>query len=145
MGKILTRYGDGSPVELSEGDVMRDLEEGTQDAAQRGNIPVLSKEELQHLFDIFSTPYRFVGVEPGKEIVLSYDGTPIKMSRAQVNVDRLQCLQIYEKLMGADTLELGYPDYSFKPIKSMVTYEQPLLEQVLSVTTAPIFYGAMPN
>ena len=145
MGKIRTRYGDGSPVELSEGAVRQDLEEGTQDAAQRGNIPVLSKEELQHLFDIFSSPHRFVGVEAGKEIVLSYDGTPIKMSRTQVNVDRLQCLQIYEKLMGADTLEMGATDYSFKPLKPVVTYEQPLLEQILGVTTAPVFYGAMPN
>jgi dimethylamine--corrinoid protein Co-methyltransferase len=67
------------------------------------------------------------------------------MKRAQVNVDRLQCLQIYEKLMGADTLEMGHVDYSFKPIKPIVTFEQPLLEQVLSVTTAPVFYGAMPN
>jgi len=145
MGKIRTRHGDGSPVELSESEMMRDLEEGTRDAAERGNIPVLTKEELQHLFDIFRSPHRFIGVEPGKEVVLSYDGTPIKMSRAQVNVDRLQCLQIYEKLMGADTLEMGAIDYSFKSIKPIVTYEQPLLEQVLAVTTAPIFYGAMPN
>ena len=145
MGKIMTRYGDGTPVELDESDVMRDLEEGTRDAAERGNVAVLSKEELQHLFDIFSSPHRFIGVETGKEVVLSYDGTPIKMSRAQVNVDRLQCLQIYEKLMGADTLEMGAIDYSFKPVKPIVTYEQPLLDQVLSVTTAPIFYGAMPN
>ena len=145
MGKIFTRYGDGSPVELDENEVMRDLEDGTREAAERGNIPALSKEELQHLFDIFSSPHRFIGVEPGKEVVLSYDGTPIKLSRTQVNVDRLQCLQIYEKLLGADTLEMGYLDYSFKPIKSMVTYEQPLLEQILSATTAPVFYGAMPN
>ncbi len=145
MGKILTRYGDGSPVELDESEVMRDLEDGTQEAAERGNVPALSKEELQHLFDIFRSPHRFIGVEPGKEIVLSYDGTPIKMSRTQVNVDRLQCLQIYEKLLGADTLEMGAIDYSFKPVKPIVTYEQPLMEQILSVTTAPIFYGAMPN
>jgi dimethylamine--corrinoid protein Co-methyltransferase len=145
MGKILTRYGDGTPVELDESDVMRDLEDGTRDAAERGNIPELSREELQHLFDIFNSPHRFIGVESGKEVVLSYDGTPIKMSRAQVNVDRLQCLQIYEKLMGADTLEMGAIDYSFKPVKPIVTYEQPLLEQILAVTTAPIFYGAMPN
>jgi dimethylamine--corrinoid protein Co-methyltransferase len=145
MGKILTRYGDGTPVELDESDVMRDLEDGTRDAAERGNIPELSREELQHLFDIFNSPHRFIGVESGKEVVLSYDGTPIKMSRAQVNVDRLQCLQIYEKLMGADTLEMGAIDYSFKPVKPIVTYEQPLLEQTLAVTTAPIFYGAMPN
>ena len=145
MEKIWTRFGDGSPVELSADEVRRDLEEGTREAAERGNIPALSKEELQHLFDIFSSPHRFIGVEPGKEVVLSYDGTPIKMKRAQVNVDRLQCLQIYEKLMGADTLEMGATDYSFKPIKPVVTYEQPLLEQILAVTTAPVFYGAMPN
>jgi dimethylamine--corrinoid protein Co-methyltransferase len=145
MGKILTRYGDGSPVELDEREVIRDLEDGTKEAAERGNIAALSKEELQHLFDIISSPHRFIGVEPGKEVVLSYDGTPIKMSRTQVNVDRLQCLQIYEKLMGADTLEMGAIDYSFKPVKPIVTYEQPLMEQIQSVTTAPILYGAMPN
>ena len=145
MGKILTRYGDGTPVEMDESDVRRDLEDGTRDAAERGDIPELSQDELQHLFDIFKSPHRFIGVEPGKEIVLSYDGTPIKMSRAQVNVDRVQCLQIYEKIMGADTLEMGAIDYSFKPVKPIVTYEQPLLEQTLAVTTAPIFYGAMPN
>jgi len=145
MGKIFTRFGDGSPTELSEAELLRELEEGTKDASDRGEVPPLSKEELQHLFEIFILPHRFIGVEPGKEVVLSYDGTPIKMMRAQVNVDRLQCLQIYEKLMGADTLEMGHVDYSFKPIKPIVTYEQPLLEQVLSVTTAAVFYGAMPN
>ncbi len=145
MGKILTRYGDGTPVEMDESDVRRDLEDGSRDAAERGNIPELSQAELQHLFDIFSSPHRFIGVEPGKEVVLSYDGTPIKLSRAQVNVDRVQCLQIYEKIMGADTLEMGAIDYSFKPVKPIVTYEQPLMEQTLAVTTAPIFYGAMPN
>ena len=145
MAKIMTRYGDGTPVEMSADDIRRDLEEGTADAADRGNIAALDQGELDHLFDIFSSPHRFVGVEPGREIVLSYDGSPIKMLRAQVNVDRLQCLQIYEKLLGADTLEMGHMDYSFKPVKPIVTYEQPLLEQVLSVTTAPVFYGAMPN
>jgi dimethylamine--corrinoid protein Co-methyltransferase len=83
MGKIFSRFGDGSPVYLSESELMQDLEEGTEDAADRGDIPTLSKEELQHLFDIFLSPYRFVSVEPGKEIVLTYDGTPLKMKRAQ--------------------------------------------------------------
>jgi len=145
MGMIQTRYGDGTKVELSESELRQDLTEGTEDAAECGEIPALSKEELDHLFDIFSSPHRFDGVESGKEVVLSYDGTPIKMMRAQVNVDRVQCLQIYEKLLGADTLEMGHVDYSFKPIKPIVTYEQPLLEQALSVTTAAVFYGAMPN
>ena len=142
---IPTRYGDGTTVVLSESELKRDLTEGTEDAAECGEISTLLKEELDHLFDIFSSSHRFVSVESGKEVVLSYDGTPIKMRRTQVNVDRIQCLQIYEKLLGADTLEMGHVDYSFKPIKPIVTYEQPLLERALSVTTAAIFYGAMPN
>lgn len=145
MNKIFSRMGDGFPVELSEGELMRDLEEGTEDAADRGNIPALSKEELQHLFDIFSSPYRFVSVEPGNEVVLSYDGAPIKMMRTAVNVHRVQSLQIYEKLMGADTIELGHVDYSFKPVKPIVGMEQTVLEQTLMVTHVPLFYGAMPN
>lgn len=145
MEKIQTRMGDGSPISLSKSELARDLEDGTNDAAERGRIAPLSKEELQHLFDIFSSPYRFVSVEPGKEVVLSYDGTPLKMWRTQVSVNRIQCLEIYEKLMGADTLELGHVDYSFKPIKAIVGFEQPLMEKALMTTTAPVFYGAMPN
>lgn len=145
MNKIFSRMGDGFPVELSESELVRDLEEGTEDAADRGNIPALSKEEVQHLFDIFSSPYRFVSVEPGNEVVLSYDGAPIKMMRMAVNVHRVQSLQIYEKLMGADTIELGHVDYSFKPVKPIVGMEQTVLEQTLMVTHVPLFYGAMPN
>ena len=47
MGTIFTRYGDGSPCEMSESDLMADLETGTADAAERGNIPALNKEELE--------------------------------------------------------------------------------------------------
>ena len=145
MGKISTRFGDGTPVEMSERELMQDLEEGTEDAADRGNIPSLSKEEMQHLFDIFSSPYRFVSVEPGNEIILSYDAATLKIRRVGVNVDRIQALQIYEKIMGADTMELCHIDYSFKPIKTIVTMEQPILEQAILSTHVPLFYGAMPN
>ena len=41
MGTIFTRYGDGSPLEMSESDLMADLEAGTADAAGRGSIPAL--------------------------------------------------------------------------------------------------------
>ena len=145
MEKIRTRFGDGSPVELSADEVRRDLEEGTREAAERGNIPGLCKEELQHLFDVFKSPYNFVSVEPGNEVVLSYDAGTLKIRRVGVNVDRIQALQIYEKLFGADTMELCHVDYSFKPIKPIVTMEQPILEQALLPTHIPLFYGAMPN
>ena len=145
MGKILTRYGDGAPLEMSESELREDLENGTADAAKRGNVPVLSEEELQYLFDVFKSPYNFVSVEPGNEVVLSYDAGTLKIRRAGVNVDRIQALQIYEKLFGADTMELCHIDYSFKPIKPIVGMEQPILEQALLSTHIPMFYGAMPN
>jgi dimethylamine---corrinoid protein Co-methyltransferase len=145
MAKIFTRYGDGTPTELSESELWRDLEAGTRDAAERGEVSPLSREELQHLFDIFSSPYTFLSVERGREVVLTYDAGTLKIRRVGVAVDRIQALQIYEKIMGADTMELCHVDYSFKPLKPIVTMEQPVLEQALLTTHVPLFYGAMPN
>ena len=145
MAKILTRYGDGSTVELTETELMEDLIAGTEDAADRGRINPLTQDEMDHLVDIFKCTHRVVGVDPGYECVLSYDGAPIKMLRTTVTADRLQALMIYEKLMGADTLEMGFVDYSYKPIKPILTFEEPLMEQALLTTTAPIMYGAQPN
>ena len=100
MSSIMTRMGDGFPVEMSESELRRDLEAGTEDAADRGMIDPLSREELGYLYDLFKSPHRFVGVEPGSEIVLSYDGGPIKFTRAAIDVHRIQAMQIHEKVMG---------------------------------------------
>ena len=145
MTKIFTRMGDGYRVEMSESELKRDLEEGTEDAADRGNIQVLSKEDLQYLFDIFASSRHFISVDAGNEVILSYDGGTIKMIRTGINVNRVQSLQIYEKLLGADTLEMAHIDYSYKPIKPIVGWEQLALEQALLDTIPPLFYGAMPN
>jgi dimethylamine--corrinoid protein Co-methyltransferase len=67
-------------------------------------------------------------VDPGYECVLSYDGSPIKMLRTNVTSDRILAMNIYEKLMGADTLEMGFVDYSYKPIKPILAFEEPLIE-----------------
>ncbi len=145
MGKILTRYGDGSFVELTETQLMEDLIAGTEDAADRGKIAPMTQDEMDRLADIFKCTHRVVGVDPGYECVLSYDGSPIKMLRTTVTEDRIQAMMIYEKLMGADTLEMGFVDYSYKPIKPILTFEEPFMEQALLMTTAPIMYGAQPN
>ena len=129
MAKIKTRMGDGFPVEMSEAEIRSDLAAGTEDAADRGKIAPLTKEELQYLYDLFASPYRFIGVEPGKEIVLSYDGGALKIVRAVVNVDGVEAMQIHEKILGADTIELVHVDYSFKPVKAFVGTEQAVLEQ----------------
>lgn len=137
--------GDGFSVEMSESEIRSDLEAGTEDAADRGKIAPLSKEELQYMYDLFASPYRFVSVDPGNEIILSYDGGDLKIARAAVNVSRIQSMQIHEKILGADTIELGHVDYSFKPVKPIVGTEQTALEQTLMATHVPLFYGAMPN
>lgn len=145
MSKIFTRYGDGTPLEMTAQELIEDLEAGTADAADRGNIPELTEDDLKFLFDIIASPYKFVSVERGKEVLLTYDAGTLKIRRVGVNVDRIQALQMYEKIMGADTMELCYVDYSYKPLKPIVTMEQPILEQALLSTHIPLFYGAMPN
>jgi dimethylamine--corrinoid protein Co-methyltransferase len=145
MGKVLTRYGDGTPLEMSEEELMEDLLVGSQDAAERGQIDPLTQSEIEHLADIFKCPFRFLSIEPGNEVILTYDAATLKIRRVGVNVDRIQALQIYEKIMGADTMELNHVDYSFKPVKQIITMEQPILEQALLVTHIPLFYGAQPN
>ena len=145
MGKFFSRMGDGSPIEVTENEIMADLVEGSEDAADRGKIPPLSQDEYEYLMDIFCSPYRFVSVKPGNEIILSYDAGTLKIRRVGVNVDRIQALQIYEKIMGADTMELAHVDYSYKPVKPIAGFEQPILEQALLTTHIPLFYGAQPN
>jgi dimethylamine--corrinoid protein Co-methyltransferase len=130
---------------MTESELREDLEQGTQEAATSGEIDALDQAELAHLFDIFAIPTKFTSVEMGREIVLSYDAGTLKIRRVGVSGGRIQALQIYEKLLGADTIELDHVDYSFKPVKPIVGNEQPVLEQALLVTTAPLFYGAMPN
>jgi dimethylamine--corrinoid protein Co-methyltransferase len=60
-------------------------------------------------------------------------------------VSKIQSLQIFERALGADSLELAHIDYSFKPVKPIVAFEQPILEQALLITIPPLLYGAMPN
>jgi dimethylamine---corrinoid protein Co-methyltransferase len=145
MKKIQTRMGDGFRVEMTEAELRHDIEAGTQDAAERAKISPLRDDEIQHLFEIFERPDKIVGVEAGKEVCMSYDGLASKIKRAHIIISKIQSLQIFERALGADTLELTHIDYSFKPVKPIVVFEKPILEQALLVTVAPLFYGAMPN
>ena len=145
MSKIRTRMGDASLVELTESELRADLEGGTKDAAERAKVPPLSSAELDHLFDIYSSPARPVGVEMGNEVVFTYDSTVGEIQRTLIPVNRVQSLQMFERMLGADTVELGHNDYSFKAVKPIISDERTVLEQALLVTTVPVLYGAMPN
>ncbi|MCK4984765.1 MAG: hypothetical protein KAS40_04555, partial [Desulfobacterales bacterium] len=115
--KILTRMGDGSSLALSETELKQDLEAGTTDAADIGKIDPLSQDELDYLFEIYSSSSPPGHVEPGNEVVFTYDTTCNEIQRNLLPIDRTQMLQLYEKALGADTVELGHIDYSFKAIK----------------------------
>jgi len=143
--KIYTRMGDGSVTELSESELRRDLEEGSRHAAERAKILPLSEDDLRRLLELYKCPDKSVGVERGKEVILSYDSGTTKFNRVNVSVSKLQSLQIYERMLGADTMEMGHMDYSYKPAKNIMWIEQPVFEQALLVTIPPLFYGAMPN
>lgn len=145
MGNILTRMGDGSYIRISESELREDLEEGTRDAAERAGVSWLSEDELKHLFDIYQSAYKVVSVEPGNEVILSFDAGTLKMQRLGINTGRIHNIQIMERALGADTMEMGHVDYSFKPVKPIVGDEQQEFEQALLVSTLPLFYGAMPN
>ncbi len=145
MGKIYTRLGDGRAIELNEKELTRDLENGTNDAAERGKIPSLTEEERKELRTICSSHERLFRVARGREVVLSNDGMAAKVRRMGIEVDRAQGLQIHERAFGADILEIDHIDYSYKAIKPIVSEEIPVLEQALSSTVAPLFYGAMPS
>ena len=145
MSKILTRMGDGSPLEMTEAELRQDLDDAIQDAMDKAGVPALDSEEIEYLVELFKREDRFVGVAPGREVVLTYDAATLKIKRHSLLEDRVGALMIYEKLLGADTLELCHSDYSYKPLKNIISYEQATLEQALYSTIAPLFYGAMPN
>jgi dimethylamine--corrinoid protein Co-methyltransferase len=151
MATHITHMGDGHRVEMSRDELRRDIEAGTQDAAERGRIPPLTPEEQDHLLALFCYPGRVVGVTPGHEVVLTDDGSVNALYGAQsssgvgVPLSREMGIRVYERAFGFDTMEVGHPDYSFRPVKPIVALEQQCLESVLGATIVPLFYGAMPN
>ena len=145
MSKIFTRMGDGSPILMTEAELRQDIDDGITDAMNKAGVPALTKEDIEYLVDLFKRTDRFVGVEPGNEVILSYDAGTLKIKRHGLFEDRINALVMYERFLGADTMELCHVDYSFKPLKPIVSYEQGTLEQALACTVAPLFYGAMPN
>ncbi len=151
MSRIRTRMGDGYSVELSEDELRSDLIAGSEDAVRRGKVPALDESELDWLHDLFADNSRIMGVQQGHEVVLTKDGSGNSLYSAQLSsgvgipLGREQALRVFERVFCFDTLEVGHPDYSFKPVKPIVALEATAAEGVLLNCVAPVFYGAMPN
>jgi dimethylamine---corrinoid protein Co-methyltransferase len=143
--------GDGYVVELSPEELRQDLLAGAADAVKRGKVPPLEEAEIDYLFELFADPSRIVGVEPGHEVILTKDGSVNTLCSAQLSsgvglpLSREQAFRVFERAFGFDTMEIGHPDYSFKPVKPIVALEATGVEQALLTAIIPVFYGAMPN
>jgi len=146
LSEFFTRMGDGSGVYMSAEEIRFELEEGTKDAADRGKIPELTKEELDHLFEIITMPGIVVGVERGNEIVTTSDSGGCKITyHANIAIDRGTAILIHEKVLGADSLDLGHIDYTYKAVKSVLHDEAAMMELVQLNAVMPVLYGSMPN
>ena len=106
MDKILTRLGDGSRIEMTESEVQQDLEDGAADAAATADVPTLTDDEIAYLMELYRRKDRVVGVEEGMECCLSYDNMTSKIKRAHIPISKIQQLLLFERGLGADTLEL---------------------------------------
>lgn len=138
--KTRTRMGDGSLVEMTTSELRADLEDGTAAAAKRSKQPPLSEDELAHLLDIFASNARFSAVDIGDEVVLSFDGS----GNADVG-SRVEEMLVYQNHHGADLTELWNIDYSYKAIKTILSYESNLMKSCQLNLVAPCQYGAMPD
>ena len=55
MSEFFTRMGDGSGEMMSLEDIRYDVEDGTADAAERGEIPELTEEEIDYTLETLYT------------------------------------------------------------------------------------------
>lgn len=146
MTKYFTRYGDNYSGFLTGEEIRSDIENGTQDAANRGKIPPLTQDEMDYLYEIITNPQKIVSVEPGNEVVVSFDAGTLKLPvRNGIPMDRLQAILTQERALASDSIELCHVDYSYKPVKAIVSEEKQTMEQAQLMTTLPLLYGAMPN
>ncbi len=151
MKPITTSLGDGRRIALSHDALRRDIVEGSEAAAKKGKIDGLTAQEIEHMVDIFSQPGRTVSVEPGKEVVVTDDGAGLMPSWGRpsaghaIPISDHQSILMYERVYCGDTCGLGFPDYSYKPVKSAIGYARSHYKAISMLTTIPLVYGSQPN
>jgi dimethylamine---corrinoid protein Co-methyltransferase len=146
LDKYFTRMGDGSGVYMSAEEIKEDILQGVKDAADRGKIPELTAEEMDYIFEIVTMPGNIVGVERGREVVNTSDSGSCKMTyHANIAMERSTSVMISEKVLGADSVDIGNMDYSYKAVKQIVHNETPVMELAQLNAVMPVLYGSMPN
>ena len=143
------RVGSGRLIKMTKEQIKDDVEDGAGEAAQKAHISGLSSSDMDEIIEIMTEPTLTVGLEPGREVVLTTDGSYMKyggISRyAGVPISKEQALWTAERVLGFDTMDLGTTDYSIKPVKSIILDEAVELENCQLFSIVPLLYGAMPN
>ncbi len=145
------RMGDGSRCLLTKDQIKDDLRLGVGNAVDYGSIPELSEDEYESLLEILTIDGKSVSVEIGREVPVTHDIGTIRLDGDQGNSgvgipsSRLVGMMMHERAFGADTMELGHIDYSYKPVKPIVSQECQTMEVCQQNMIVPLFYGAMPN
>jgi dimethylamine---corrinoid protein Co-methyltransferase len=138
--RIPTRLGDGSLVAMTRAEVEADLYAGSEAAVKRAKVEPLTQDELDHLLDIFTSPAKFSAVDYGDEVVLSFDGS----GNADIGAPVLEQV-VYQNHHGADMIELWHHDYSYKAVRTVLSFQTQLLKDAQQQTVIPLNYGAMPD
>ena len=138
--RIPTRLGDGSLVEMTRAEIEADLHAGSELAAKRAKVDPLTDDEIAHLLDIFTSPAKFSSVDYGDEVVLSFDGS----GNADIGAPVLEQI-VYQNHHGADMIELWHHDYSYKAVRTVLSFQTQLLKDAQMQTVVPLNYGAMPD
>ena len=138
--RIPTRLGDGSLVEMTRAEIEADLNAGSELAAKRAKVEPLPQDDLDHLLDIFTSSAKFSAVDYGDEVVLSFDGS----GNSDVAAPVLEQV-FYQNHHGADMIELWHHDYSYKAVRTVLSFQTQMLKDAQQQTVIPLNYGAMPD
>ena len=138
--RIPTRLGDGSLAELTRAEIEADLHAGSETAAKRAKVAPLVQDEIDHLLAIFTSPAKFSAVDYGDEVVLSFDGS----GNSDIGAPILEQL-VYQNHHGADMIELWHHDYSYKAVRTVLSFQTQMLKDAQQQTVIPLNYGAMPD
>ena len=144
--KYMTRMGDGSRLFMTENEIRDDIEAGIADAVRCGKVPSLSVEDVEKLVEIITMPGTVVGVEFGRQVVSTSDSGCNEMSEVYgIPIHKSAEALIYEKIIGADSQDLGWGDFSFKPVKGIAYRDAMMAKDAVAACIMPLFYAAMPN
>ncbi len=151
MTEYITRMGDGRTVSMTREQIYEDAMAGMADGVDAAMVPDLTQDDIDQIVDVICTKSRIVGVERGREVILTEDGGPHKFILDSgsccngVEMGRIDTMEVIERAIGFDTFELTTTDYSIKPVKPIVGPEMTAMQQAAMRMTVPTLYGAMPN